>query len=142
METIQKGVSYLKYLFSTQDMVSLLRSYDTKKRVSLHILSMETGITINEIDDYTVDKVLSKHEGSSTLFHQVQLLEDMKTNIYIRQMMETDIHQTKLTREQESRFNAEWKTCYYLLQKEKVFVDPSLTKKEIIHLYRPLNNIF
>tara|TARA_B100000686_G_C16586395_1_gene860902 strand:+ start:623 stop:1054 length:432 start_codon:yes stop_codon:yes gene_type:complete len=143
METIKKGISYIyKYLFLKQDEISLLRSYDTKKQDILHILSMETDLTIKEIDDYTLDKVLTKKEGCSTLFHQVELLEDMMTNVYIRHMMEADIHQKKKDSKQESRFIAEWKTCKYLLQTENIYINPSLTKREVINLYHSRNNIF
>jgi len=146
METIKNKASYLfKYLFTRKEKisyVSLMRSYDNKKRVSLQILSMETGIEIKKIDDYTLEKVLTKNEGCSTLFHQVQLLEDMVTNIYIRQIMEEYIHQKEKDSKQESRFNAEWKTCKYLLQKENIYINPSLTKKEIINLFHSRNKIF
>ena len=50
METIKNKASYLfKYLFTRKEKISyvgLMRSYDNKKRVSLQILSMETGIDI------------------------------------------------------------------------------------------------
>ena len=143
METIKKNVSYFfKYLFLKQDVITLMRSYDNKKQVSLHILSMETDLTVKEIDDYTLEKVLTKNEGCSTLFHQVQLLEDIKKNIYMRQIMETDIHQKKKNNKQVLRFIAEWKTCKYLLRKENVYIDPSLSKKEVINLFHSRNKIF
>ena len=146
METIKKNVSkFFKYLFTRKEeesYVELLRSYDNKKQVSLQTLSIETGISIKDIDDYTLEKILTKNEGCSTLVHQVQLLEDMVTNIYIRDIMEEDIHQKKKDSKQESRFIAEWKTCKYLLQTENIYVNPSLTKREVINLYHSRNNIF
>ena len=57
-------------------------------------------------------------------------------------MMEADIHQKKKDSKQESRFIAEWKTCKYLLQTENIYVNPSLTKREVINLYHSRNNIF
>ena len=146
METIKKNVSkFFKYLFTRKEEVSyveLMRSYDNEKQVSLQTLSIETGISIKEIDDYTLEKSLTKNEGCSTLVHQVQLLEDMVTNIYIRNIMEEDIHQKKKDSKQASRFIAEWKTCKYLLQKENIYINPSLSKKEVINLFHSRNKIF
>ena len=146
METIKNKASYLfKYLFTRKEKISyvgLMRSYDNEKQVSLQTLSIETGISIKEIDDYTLEKSLTKNEGCSTLVHQVQLLEDMVTNIYIRNIMKEDIHQKKKDSKQALRSIAEWKTCKYLLQKENIYINPSLSKKEVINLFHSRNKIF
>ena len=57
-------------------------------------------------------------------------------------MRESDIHQKKKNNKQVLRFIAEWKTCKYLLQKENIYINPSLSKKEVINLFHSRNKIF
>tara|TARA_B100001123_G_scaffold211732_1_gene239172 strand:- start:60 stop:536 length:477 start_codon:yes stop_codon:yes gene_type:complete len=103
----------------------------------LQQLSQETQLSQIDIDEY-IDSIslFIISDETSTLKIQIKQLHELLTNPTSQQEMIDIIHEKKFNQKNIERINAEYRTALYHLREKKIYPDISMSKIDVIHLYK------
>jgi len=108
---------------------------DHIKSQLIQALSMKTWLSYDEIEAYSESQVLDSCSESSTVKCQLQLLNQLYVNEYLRTHMELYVTQQNEDDILKKRLDAEYMTALYHLKKNNIYPSSHLSKHEIISMY-------
>ena len=139
MKTVHENINVQENILFQSELSSIetMNKDFQYKLYLLQQLSQKTQLSQIDIDEY-IDSIslFIISDETSTLKIQIKQLHELLTNPTSQREMIDIIREKECNQKKIERIDAEYRTALYHLREKKIYPDISMSKIDVIHLYK------